>query len=190
MPTNERLGMIARATTWPTRTGRRELRSRDPRGPLDRARPPGWRAGYVQANLVMLPAEAAAEFAEFCRLNARPCPLVEQTAPGDPEPRQHAPAADLRTDVPRYRVFRHGHPEPTEPTDVATCGATIWSAFCWAARSRSRMRLQQAGLRSAAHRRRAQRADVSHARRCQPAGRFAGNWSSACVLSRPSRSSR
>ncbi|HEV3005514.1 MAG TPA: hypothetical protein VGX78_13705, partial [Pirellulales bacterium] len=66
----------------------------------------GLAPGFVQANLVILPLALAQEFAEFCRLNSRPCPLIEQTEPGDPEPKRSAPGADLRTDVPRYRVFR------------------------------------------------------------------------------------
>jgi uncharacterized protein YcsI (UPF0317 family) len=78
----------------------------------------GLARGYVQANLVILPAADAGEFAEFCRLNPRACPLLEQTPPGNPEPRRSAPGADLRSDVPRYRVFRHGVPEVDEPTDI------------------------------------------------------------------------
>jgi uncharacterized protein YcsI (UPF0317 family) len=78
----------------------------------------GYARGYVQTNLVILPEADARDFAEFCRLNDRPCPLVARTEPGNPEPRTAAPGADLRTDVPRYRVFRHGVAEQREPTDV------------------------------------------------------------------------
>ena len=78
----------------------------------------GLARGFVQANLVVLPAEAADEFAEFCRANPKPCPLLEQTGPGDPEPRSSAPGADLRRDLPRYRVFHGGRAERDEPTDV------------------------------------------------------------------------
>ena len=78
----------------------------------------GLASGWVHANVVLLPAADAADFAEFCRRNAQACPLFDQTAPGDFEPRAGAPGADLRTDVPRYRVFRHGVADPTEPTDV------------------------------------------------------------------------
>ncbi|HJT34616.1 MAG TPA: putative hydro-lyase [Pirellulales bacterium] len=78
----------------------------------------GLAPGFAQANVVILPARDAADFAEFCRLNPRPCPLIEQLEPGDPEPRRSAPGADLRTDVPRYRVFRSGKAEPREPTDI------------------------------------------------------------------------
>jgi len=64
--------------------------------------------GYEQANLVILPKEAAIEFAAFCTRNPKPCPLIEITPPGDPEPVQSAPGADLRTDLPGYRIYRWG----------------------------------------------------------------------------------
>lgn len=65
-------------------------------------------SAYQQANLVILPGEAAAEFAAFCTRNPKPCPLIEITPPGDPEPARSAPGADLRTDVGGYRVYRNG----------------------------------------------------------------------------------
>src|SRR5712692_58548 len=75
----------------------------------------GWRRstsglapGWGQANLVILPAADAAGFRRFCELNPRPCPLIEVTEPGSAEPRRVAPGADLRVDVPRYRVYRRG----------------------------------------------------------------------------------
>lgn len=63
---------------------------------------------YQQANLVVLPHEVAAEFAAFCTRNPTPCPLIEITPPGDPVPARSAPGADLRTDLPGYRVYRDG----------------------------------------------------------------------------------
>jgi uncharacterized protein YcsI (UPF0317 family) len=63
---------------------------------------------YQQANLVILPQEAAVEFAAFCTRNPTPCPLIEITPPGDPEPARSAPGADLRTDLPGYRIYRRG----------------------------------------------------------------------------------
>src|SRR5215475_4842083 len=65
-------------------------------------------AAYQQANLVILPKEAAVEFAAFCTRNPKPCPLIEITPPGDPEPARSASGADLRTDLPGYRVYRRG----------------------------------------------------------------------------------
>ena len=74
--------------------------------------------GYVQTNVVIVPASVADDFQRFCELNPRPCPLVARTERGSPEPRQAAPGADLRYDVPRYRVFRHGIAESVEPTAI------------------------------------------------------------------------
>jgi uncharacterized protein YcsI (UPF0317 family) len=65
-------------------------------------------SAYQQANLVILPKEAAPEFAAFCTRNPKPCPLIEITPPGDPEPARSASGADLRTDVGGYRVYRKG----------------------------------------------------------------------------------
>jgi uncharacterized protein YcsI (UPF0317 family) len=63
--------------------------------------------GWVQANLVVVPSAYSADFREFCARNPRPCPLLDETLRGSPEP-SIAPGADLRTDVPRYRVYRDG----------------------------------------------------------------------------------
>lgn len=64
--------------------------------------------GFIQANLVVLPSGWAAEFVAFCLRNPRPCPLLDVTAVGSSDPRRLAPGADLRTDVPGYRVFAEG----------------------------------------------------------------------------------
>jgi uncharacterized protein YcsI (UPF0317 family) len=74
--------------------------------------------GYVQANLVIVPKDYAFDFLRFCVRNPKPCPLLEVTEPGSPEPVNVAPGADLRTDLPRYRVFRHGE-VIDEPMDIS-----------------------------------------------------------------------
>jgi len=63
---------------------------------------------YYQANLVILPSAYAEEFRQFCELNPKPCPLIDVTAPGDPEFRTAAPGSDVRTDLPRYCIYRNG----------------------------------------------------------------------------------
>jgi uncharacterized protein YcsI (UPF0317 family) len=68
----------------------------------------GLAPGRVQANLVVLPQDLAYDFLRFCVANPKPCPVVEVTEAASPEPARSAPGADLRTDVPRYRVFRDG----------------------------------------------------------------------------------
>ena len=77
----------------------------------------GQAPGRVQANLMVVPRAQAYDMAVFCQRNPKPCPLLDITDPGDPEPRAIAPGADVRSDLPRYRVFRHGE-MVDEPTDV------------------------------------------------------------------------
>ncbi len=78
----------------------------------------GLAPGFAQANLAILPREFASDFLLFCQRNPKPCPLLDVTAPGDPVPRRAAPTADLRTDLPRYRVWREGK-LVDEPTDIS-----------------------------------------------------------------------
>ena len=68
----------------------------------------GLAMGYVQCNLVVLREVHAYEFLLYCQRNQRACPVLEVTDTGDPEPKHLAPGADLRTDLPRYAVYREG----------------------------------------------------------------------------------
>lgn len=72
---------------------------------------------YAQANLAIVPEEYAFDFLLFCHRNPRPCPLLDVTEPGDPRPKLMAPDADLRTDLPKYCVFKDGE-IIDEPTDI------------------------------------------------------------------------
>jgi len=67
----------------------------------------GSASGYLQANLVMLPAEEAFNFLLFCVRNPKPCPILDVLEPGQTEP-IIAPGADLLTDLPRYKIFENG----------------------------------------------------------------------------------
>jgi uncharacterized protein YcsI (UPF0317 family) len=64
--------------------------------------------GYVQGNVCILPREYADEFRLFCERNPKPCPLLAVSQPGDPRLPELGADIDIRTDVPRYRVFRDG----------------------------------------------------------------------------------
>lgn len=68
----------------------------------------GLSPGYVQANLAILPKELAFDFLLFCQRNPKPCPIIEVIEAGQTEPKQTAPGADIRTDLPKYRVYRDG----------------------------------------------------------------------------------
>ena len=77
----------------------------------------GLAPGYVQGNLVIVPNDVAEDFATFCRLNPRPCPVIGMTQPGVPHLPELAADLDLRTDIPRYRVWRDGG-LIEEPADI------------------------------------------------------------------------
>ncbi len=94
-----------------------KLRELVRRGEIDETTA-GMAPGHVQANLVVLPSDIAFDFMLFCQRNPRPCPLLEVTERGSYEPRRLAPGADLRYDVPRYRVYRDGELEAEVP-DIA-----------------------------------------------------------------------
>jgi len=68
----------------------------------------GLTPGFAQANLVVVQRELAYDFLLFCQRNPKPCPLLEVTDPGCFETKFLARGADLRTDLPKYRVFRRG----------------------------------------------------------------------------------
>jgi uncharacterized protein YcsI (UPF0317 family) len=77
--------------------------------------------GYEQANMVILPSGYAFDFLRFCVRNPRPCPVLDVTDPGSPHPSPGiADDADIRTDLPLYRVYRDGlmHAEVTDINDL------------------------------------------------------------------------
>lgn len=88
----------------------------------------GLAGGYAQANLAILPRELAFDFLLFCQRNPKPCPLLDVTEPGDFVPRKVAPDADLRTDLPRYRVWKNGE-IVDEPTDISACWQDDFVSF-------------------------------------------------------------
>jgi uncharacterized protein YcsI (UPF0317 family) len=76
----------------------------------------GLAPAFAQANLVILNRGLAFDFLLFCVRNPKPCPILEVMEPGGFEPRITAPGADIRTDIPLYRVWKHGelHAETPE----------------------------------------------------------------------------
>jgi uncharacterized protein YcsI (UPF0317 family) len=105
----------------------------------------GLALGYVQANLVIVPRDLAYDFLLFCQRNPKPCPLLDVTDVGDPEPKVVAPGADLRTDLPRYRVYEHGL-LTAEPTDISKWWRKDLVAFLLGCSFTFENALLQAGL--------------------------------------------
>ena len=65
-------------------------------------------AGYVQCNLVILPADWAEDFLAFCEANHKPCPLIAVSQPGEFNLTKLGADIDIRSDIPSYRVFENG----------------------------------------------------------------------------------
>lgn len=82
----------------------------------------GMANGYTQANLVILPKELAFDFFLFCQRNPKPCPILDVIEPANVAPMLLAPDADIRTDVPKYRIYLHGE-LVDEPLDMFS----VWS---------------------------------------------------------------
>ncbi|MDX8499022.1 putative hydro-lyase [Mesorhizobium sp. VK4C] len=76
--------------------------------------------GFVQANLVILPRELAYDFLLFCQRNTKACPLLGVSDPGTSTIAGLGKDLDIRTDVPRYRIWKGGKliDEPLEVTHV------------------------------------------------------------------------
>jgi len=132
----------------------------------------GWAPGFAQANLIVLPQDSATEFELFARRNPRPCPLLDVTEQGSGVTRL-APGADLRTDLPAYRIWEHGRCV-AEPGDITRHWRDDLVAFLTGCSFTFERALLAAGV------------PVRHVeqhtnipmyvtnRPCRPAGRFAG----------------
>src|SRR5580692_8181635 len=77
----------------------------------------GLAPGNVQANLVILPKALANDFLRFAQANPKPCPVLGVSESGEPTFPTLGHDLDIRTDLPRYRVWRHGE-LVEEPTDI------------------------------------------------------------------------
>lgn len=65
----------------------------------------GQAAGFAQANLCILPKEYAFDFLLFANRNPKPCPILHVLEAGQ---FKLSDDIDIRTDVPKYRVFENG----------------------------------------------------------------------------------
>ena len=77
----------------------------------------GLAEGHVQGNVVILPELLANDFLRYCQRNPKPCPLLAVSEPGEALLPGLGADIDVRTDVPRYRVWRDGV-LVDQPTDI------------------------------------------------------------------------
>ena len=72
---------------------------------------------HVQGNVVILPESLAADFLRYCQRNPKPCPLLAVSGPGEHLLPSLGSDINICSDLPRYRVWRHGE-LVDEPTDI------------------------------------------------------------------------
>ena len=163
-----------------TRSGSKMMRITDPREARSIIRAgayTGHTAGiapeYVQGNLCILPRDVAQDFAAFCQRNPKPCPLIGMGAAGDPA-LPDLGDIDIRTDVPRYRVFREGK-LVDEPTDITNLWSDDLVTFVLGCSFSFEQPILQEGIRLQ-HVDRDTTVPMYKTRiACTPAGRFRGN---------------
>ena len=100
---------------------------------------------HVQGNVVILPQAWANDFLRFCQRNPKPCPVLAVGEPGDPMLPTLGHDIDIRTDVPRYRVWQHGN-LVDEPTDIQTLWQNDWVTFVLGCSFSFEQALLQAGV--------------------------------------------
>lgn len=106
----------------------------------------GMAPSRVQGNVAILPREFASDFMRFCQLNPKPCPLLAVSEPGDPVMPALGEGLDIRTDVPRYRVFENGRCVE-EPHDIVRWWRDDLVAFVLGCSLSFEQALIEAGLR-------------------------------------------
>jgi uncharacterized protein YcsI (UPF0317 family) len=162
---------MSAATNRATRAGAQErlrIRTGDFSGPTA-----GLAAGNVQANLVILPKVLAHDFLRFAQANPKPCPVLAVSEPGDPGLPSLGEDLDIRTDLPKYRVWRHGE-LLEEPLDIRHVWQDDLVSFALGCSFSFEQALVEEGIEL---RHMTCGSNVPMYRtniRCMPAGRFAG----------------
>ena len=102
--------------------------------------------GRVQGNLAIVPRAYAGDFEAYCRANAKACPLLGISRPGDPLLPELGRDLDIRSDVARYRVWRDGR-IAAEPQDITDLWADDMVAFVLGCSYSFEQALAEAGVR-------------------------------------------
>jgi uncharacterized protein YcsI (UPF0317 family) len=134
----------------------------------------GWCPGYVQANLLAVPARYASDVLAFANRNPQACPLVGFTGRAGDHTTVTAPEADLRTDLPAYQLWRDGVPCPQVLGDVRRHWREDLVTFLFGCSFSAEQALIEAGV---ALRHVARRQNVAMYRttvRCEPSGPIRG----------------
>lgn len=105
----------------------------------------GLAPGHVQANICILPKVWADDFLLFCQRNPKPCPLIARSDVGNPRLPTLAEDLDIRTDVPRYHIFKDGK-FVEEVTDISSDWQDDFVTFALGCSFSFEEALQDAGI--------------------------------------------
>jgi uncharacterized protein YcsI (UPF0317 family) len=97
------MAVTAQAIQHPARATRAAIRAGAFTGPTA-----GLAHGWVQGNVAIVPSDAADDFARYCAANSRACPVLAIGSAGDPALPTLGEDIDIRTDLPRYFIYRDG----------------------------------------------------------------------------------
>ncbi len=87
--------------------------------------------GFVQANIVILPAAQADDFLLYCQRNPKPCPVLGVSDPGDYSLASLGADIDIRRDLTQYNVYRNGELSLGESKACSDI-ASLWrDDFVW-----------------------------------------------------------
>jgi uncharacterized protein YcsI (UPF0317 family) len=125
----------------------------------------------VQCNVVLLPKGWAREFDAWCAANPSVAPILARSAPGDPGLPALGDDIDIRTDLPRYRVFKDG--VPSDVGDIAGLWNDELVTFAFGCSFTLEEALRRAGISLAYERRGFGGAIYSTAIDTVPTGRLA-----------------
>jgi uncharacterized protein YcsI (UPF0317 family) len=97
------MAVTAQAIQHPARATRAAMRAGAFTGPTA-----GLAHGWVQGNVAIVPSDAADDFARYCAANSHACPVLAIGRAGDPALPTLGEDIDIRTDLPRYFIYRDG----------------------------------------------------------------------------------
>jgi uncharacterized protein YcsI (UPF0317 family) len=129
-------------------------------------------SGFAQANLCILPKKYAYDFLLFCTRNPKPCPLLHVLEEGQ---FQFGQDIDVRSDLPKYRVYENGILKSEEPTNIESLWRSDYVTFVIGCSFSFEEAMTRAGLplRHVETQRNVPMYNTSIA--CAPAGCFSGN---------------
>ncbi len=131
--------------------------------------------GSAVTDMVIVPKEYAYDYLVFAHRNPKIISIVDMTEAGSPHPLKVAPEADLRTDLPKYLVYRDGQVIDT-PTDIKKYWRDDLVAFLTGCSESFDWALKEANVQYHVN------GVFSTNIPCIPVGPFCGNMAVSCRL--------